>query len=405
MKLKLMAGAAAVAVLTAATGASAQVGGFYGAVDLGYHDPEGIEAESSINNVIDGRPYNWTFNSEEDWTGFARIGYRVTPNIRVELEGGYRGGDLESVRGNSTRPQPIGLCRPGVGPVTSSSVCGSPDGEIESYTLMANAIYDFLSEDSVLRPFVGVGVGFNSVRVTAFGQYSGIERGFPPQFQNLNIDDEEINFAYQGILGLAYQATERLNVDLTYRYLRGADTTFCGLNPAGPIQVGCFDGEYQDQSLTLGLRYAFGAVEAPPPPPLPPPPYVEPAPPPPPPPEPAPPPPPAPVAQEFIVYFPWDQSILTTEAQSVVQAAANYAAQGTPTSVVVVGHADTSGSAAYNVRLSERRAKAVADALVGLGVNQSSMSVDWRGETQNAVATGDGVREPLNRRTTIGINF
>jgi outer membrane protein OmpA-like peptidoglycan-associated protein len=73
--------------------------------------------------------------------------------------------------------------------------------------------------------------------------------------------------------------------------------------------------------------------------------------------------------------------------------------------VTVVGHADTSGSAAYNVRLSERRAKAVADALVGQGVNGSTLSVDWKGESMPAVATGDGVKEPLNRRSTIGINF
>ncbi|MGZ8364492.1 MAG: OmpA family protein, partial [Caulobacteraceae bacterium] len=72
---------------------------------------------------------------------------------------------------------------------------------------------------------------------------------------------------------------------------------------------------------------------------------------------------------------------------------------------VVVGHADRSGSQTYNVRLSERRAKAVADALVGLGVGGDKLSVDWKGENENAVPTPDGVKEPLNRRATIDINF
>ena len=89
----------------------------------------------------------------------------------------------------------------------------------------------------------------------------------------------------------------------------------------------------------------------------------------------------------------------------MVTEAAHYASAGHATKVTVVGHTDTSGSAAYNVRLSERRAKAVADALVGMGVAQSTMSVDWKGKTQPAVATGDGVKEPLNRRSTIDINF
>jgi outer membrane protein OmpA-like peptidoglycan-associated protein len=110
-------------------------------------------------------------------------------------------------------------------------------------------------------------------------------------------------------------------------------------------------------------------------------------------------------AREFIVYFPFDQYILTPEAQQVVSEAANYASSGNATRVVVVGHADTSGSAAYNVRLSERRAKAVADSLVSMGVNGSILSVDWKGESQPAVATGDGVKEPLNRRATIDIGF
>ena len=105
------------------------------------------------------------------------------------------------------------------------------------------------------------------------------------------------------------------------------------------------------------------------------------------------------------MYFPFDQSILTTDAQAVVQQAAMYAMAGNATQVVVVGHTDTSGSTKYNQRLSERRAKAVADSLVGLGVGQSLLSVDWKGESEPAVATGDGVKEPLNRRATSDINF
>ncbi|MDB5472321.1 MAG: hypothetical protein JWR84_3881, partial [Caulobacter sp.] len=103
--------------------------------------------------------------------------------------------------------------------------------------------------------------------------------------------------------------------------------------------------------------------------------------------------------------FPFDQSILTPEAQTVVSEAAQYASAGNATRIVVVGHADTSGSAKYNVGLSQRRSKAVADALVGLGVDSGKLAVDWKGESEPAVATGDGVKEPLNRRSTISINF
>ena len=106
-----------------------------------------------------------------------------------------------------------------------------------------------------------------------------------------------------------------------------------------------------------------------------------------------------------MVYFPFDQYVLTPEAQTVVQQAAQYASDGHATKVTVVGHTDTSGSTKYNLKLSERRAKAVADALVGLGIQQSELTVDWKGEGDLAVATPDGTKEPLNRRSTISINF
>ena len=111
------------------------------------------------------------------------------------------------------------------------------------------------------------------------------------------------------------------------------------------------------------------------------------------------------MAKQFVVYFPFDQYILTPEAQTVVQQAAQYANDGHATRIVVVGHTDTSGGVKYNLRLSERRAKAVADALVGLGVPQTVLNVDWKGKTDLAVQTPDGVKEPLNRRSTIDINF
>jgi outer membrane protein OmpA-like peptidoglycan-associated protein len=106
-----------------------------------------------------------------------------------------------------------------------------------------------------------------------------------------------------------------------------------------------------------------------------------------------------------VVYFPWDKSILVSDSQAVVQTAATDATSHGATQIAVVGYTDTSGSVAYNVRLSERRAKVVADALVGLGVSQSILSVDWKGKSELAVQTPDGVREPLNRRATITLNF
>ena len=136
----------------------------------------------------------------------------------------------------------------------------------------------------------------------------------------------------------------------------------------------------------------------PPPPPPPPPPRAE-APP------PAPPPPAAPQSKSFIVYFPFDKSILTPEAQAVVEDAARYAQNGHATRIEVIGYTDASGSHGYNDALSRQRAKVMAQALTQLGVAPSIMDVAWKGKRDLAVPTADGVREPLNRRSTIRVDF
>ena len=75
-----------------------------------------------------------------------------------------------------------------------------------------------------------------------------------------------------------------------------------------------------------------------------------------------------------------------------------------PNSLVdVYGHTDTVGTTASNQRLSEERARAVTNYLIGRGVASSRIRWQGFGETQLKVATNDGVNEPLNRRVEIKI--
>jgi len=74
---------------------------------------------------------------------------------------------------------------------------------------------------------------------------------------------------------------------------------------------------------------------------------------------------------------------------------------GQKTRIGVTGHADRSGSDAYNMALSLRRANAVKDQLVREGIPASAITVVGRGESQPLVQTADGVREPQNRRVEI----
>lgn len=83
----------------------------------------------------------------------------------------------------------------------------------------------------------------------------------------------------------------------------------------------------------------------------------------------------------------------------IAQSLRNY-----PDSLVdVYGHTDTVGSTASNQRLSEERARAVANYLINHGVASSRIRWQGFGETQLKVATGDNVNEPANRRVEIKI--
>jgi len=120
-------------------------------------------------------------------------------------------------------------------------------------------------------------------------------------------------------------------------------------------------------------------------------------PPPPPPPPPAPPSPPPP----YLVFFDWNSAVVGPSGREVIALAAQAFKSGSPVTVQVTGFTDTSGSADYNQRLSERRANAVAAVLVQDGVPQTNLVVTGRGENDLRVPTPDGVREPQNRRVEI----
>ena len=68
---------------------------------------------------------------------------------------------------------------------------------------------------------------------------------------------------------------------------------------------------------------------------------------------------------------------------------------------VIVGHASTDGSTATNQSLSERRAQAVRDFLVGQGVASSRTQAYGRGESEPL--SGIAGTDPANRRVEIAI--
>ena len=103
----------------------------------------------------------------------------------------------------------------------------------------------------------------------------------------------------------------------------------------------------------------------------------------------------------YLVFFDFDMSNINEGAQSVLDTVVNEIKTRNIAGVDIVGHTDTSGSAAYNERLAVRRADAIKSALVQAGVPETAITTAGRGENDLLVDTQDGIREPANRRGVI----
>jgi OmpA family/Pilus biogenesis CpaD protein (pilus_cpaD) len=120
----------------------------------------------------------------------------------------------------------------------------------------------------------------------------------------------------------------------------------------------------------------------------------------------APPPPPQqPVASSFRVLFaPGSSTVQTPELATVRQAAVAYKARPGG-NIVLTGHTDTTGSAAFNQALSQRRVAAVIAALGAEGVPATSITSSASGETNPPVRTGDQVSDQKNRSVEIVVSM
>ena len=122
-------------------------------------------------------------------------------------------------------------------------------------------------------------------------------------------------------------------------------------------------------------------------------------------------PPPAPIAavpqvapvRTYLVFFDWDRAELSARARQIVATAAEASTHVQTTRIEVNGYTDLSGTAAYNQKLSDRRASTVKTELVHDGVPSGEIFIHGFGESDPLVPTAQGVREPQNRRVEIVI--
>jgi OOP family OmpA-OmpF porin len=356
------------------------VSGPYVSLGAGYNllQDEFLRADTAVSGIPSGRSVdpitgttgnNTRFKWGDGFNGQGAIGYGLGNGLRIELEGDYYQNEINERSG--------------------SPVPGTSSGHTESYGAMANVYYDLdLTSFGIptfgITPYIGAGAGYQWSHlspITTANADGTLDR----------VGGTNGSVAFQGIVGLAYPVASvpGLNLTAEYRYMEALnDDAFSGehFQPYGTNKGNVRLSSQQNHSVMLGLRYALW--------------------------QPAPPPPPAPVpsqeaapapqpARTYLVFFDWDRADLSSRAREIIATAARASTHVQTTKIEVNGYTDLSGTAAYNQRLSVRRAKSVEAELVRDGVAEGEISIHGYGESNPLVPTAAGVREPQNRRVEI----
>jgi OOP family OmpA-OmpF porin len=106
-----------------------------------------------------------------------------------------------------------------------------------------------------------------------------------------------------------------------------------------------------------------------------------------------------------MVFFDFNDARLSARAQEILAEISASAGYHNPAVIQIEGHDDASQTTERAQTISQRRADAVAEALVRLGWPLDRMRIAAFGKTRLLVPTPDGVREPQNRRVEITLRL
>ena len=438
MKISTLLATSSLALLGLTTTATAHDDeGWYLRGNLGY----GIHTDVDLTGGLDSSFHGNGLQSEGNATGSLGLGYQLGNNWRVE-------GDLDSLWTD----------------LGSISQIPGTSAKLRTSSLMLNGIYDF-DEFGNWAPYVGAGAGI----VRAKGDFAAHDFLNPAlstnpscvggrtsgQGETCIVSDEDTGFGWQLLAGLGYDISENLKWDTHYTYRDVSNLDFDGdrvnliTNGANAFSTNATG--IGSHSLVTGFRYLFGHKHDATP-------VARPvatrtitqykcwdgaivsdingcA--------------PQTVTDTIQQYRCWDGEVVTdingckqqTVTREVISDRGNnvtalcgnefrqetiyyefdrgQSAETRSTigrildigqycnvgNIRVVGHTDSSGSAPYNLTLSQRRAKDARDELVRQGIDGARITSEGKGESELAVQTGDGVKEQLNRRTEVLISL
>ncbi|HCL63652.1 MAG TPA: porin family protein [Rhizobium sp.] len=224
--------------------------GWYVRGDLGYSPWIGNETPSySLNDAGGASLASGDFDNarfSKPFSGGLGIGYQFTDVLRADLTGEFFRGDFS---GTARSAQP---CSPPAPAGTGCSYGGQAD--FRAYGLMANGYVD-LANLAGFTPYVGAGIGATNVSWGTFGTSVSCVDG-ASACTGANFSDERFGgesswrFSYALMAGVSYDVTDRVKVDIGYRFSDIAGgAMFKGANGSSGSDAGLTRHEFR-----AGLR-------------------------------------------------------------------------------------------------------------------------------------------------------
>ena len=104
------------------------------------------------------------------------------------------------------------------------------------------------------------------------------------------------------------------------------------------------------------------------------------------------------------VLFGYDSSELDDDDRSVLDNQAKFLNQNPSLKITIEGHCDERGTREYNLALGEKRASAVKDYLISVGINSERVSVVSYGKERPQVLGSNKAAWSMNRRSVTTID-
>lgn len=140
----------------------------------------------------------------------AGLGYNFGAG-RLEAEIGYKTADTDEIKAD------------GFG---SASI----DGDMSVFSVMANGYID-LNASPTVKPYLMAGIGMANVAIDS---------------SDLDVDDDDDVFAYQAGAGVGFALSDKVTLDISYRYMGTEDADIDGA-----------DVEYGSHNVLAGIRVQF----------------------------------------------------------------------------------------------------------------------------------------------------